>query len=192
MTAIRSFVCDLSRIDSASNGVLIAITKSRGENLRIGVSPVRESASEQIMGQFHHCRNQAFALRMQVRLRLRKLTNERIDSILPSLSPRSSSSLRRFSCIMRNQKARAPGSNAAGECVAVNLISSSELAVGSWPAFSQLAKPSRIQLLGEITSNYYGHLAQRITSIFLLKLRCWHIPPRRERDHRLSYILNAT
>ena len=67
------------------------------------------------------------------------------------------------------------------------------LRTGSWPAFSQLAKPSRIQLLSEITSNYYGHLAQRTASFFhsevalLAYSNCGGI-----RDRKLSYILNAT
>jgi hypothetical protein len=52
---IESIPAFLSNIDWANNGVLITITKSKGENLCIGVSPVGESASNtNYTPEFHH------------------------------------------------------------------------------------------------------------------------------------------
>jgi len=48
------------------------------------------------------------------------------------------------------------------------------------------------KILCLITRNYCGHLAQRIAPFFLPRLRYWRIPLRRERDRKLSYILNVT
>ena len=47
-------------------------------------------------------------------------------------------------------------------------------------------------VFSRITSKYYGHWARRIAPFFLPGLRYWHIQPRRDRDHKLSYILNVT
>jgi hypothetical protein len=63
-TSIAAFS---SNIDWANNGVLITITKSKGENLCIGVSPVGESASNtNYTPEFHHCRNQAWLLKNSI------------------------------------------------------------------------------------------------------------------------------
>ena len=61
---IESIPAFLSNIDWANNGVLITITKSKGENLCIGVSPIGDSASDtNYTPEFHHCRNQAWVLK---------------------------------------------------------------------------------------------------------------------------------
>ena len=73
-----------------------------------------------------------------------------------------------------------------------NLIRSSELAVGELAPVQPSGKAVEDTMLSEITSNYYEHLALRTAPFFLLRFRYWRIPPRRDRDRKLSYMLYVT